>query len=105
MIDPNRLYVNGIGGRWGGVIFQDLSVVAFEAYSGEKWYVQSKDVITAQRFPEATYHNWPRIMFFMETEKVERNDWIFAMTKNRNAYVAVKIINGGYIWDGVKKDK
>ena len=105
MIDPNRLYVNGIGGRWGGVIFQDLSVVAFEAYSGEKWYVQSKDVIITQRFPETTYHNWPRIMFFMETEKVERNDWIFAMTKNRNAYVAVKIINGGYIWDGVKKDK
>ena len=104
MIDPNRLYVNGIGGRWGGVIFRDLSIVAFEAYSGEKWYVQSKDVIIAQRFPETTYHNWPRMMFFMGPEKVERDGWVFGVTQNGKGYAAVKVINGGYVWDGVMKD-
>ena len=104
MIDPNRLYVNGIGGRWGGAIFQDLSVVAFEAYSGEKWYVQSKDVMIAQRIPESTYHNWPRIMFFMGSDKVERDGWVLGVTRNGRAYAAIKVVSGGYFWDGPMKE-
>ena len=54
---------NGTGGRWSGVIFRNRAAIELPAYSGEKWHVQDKDVLIAQKFKHCYYGGEPRVEF------------------------------------------
>jgi hypothetical protein len=84
-------------GRWSGVIFRDGSAVYLEAYTGEKWNVQSKDVMVAQRYRNSYYKGDARVDLVGSLDVVERDGWVFA--DNDDAYAAVRIVKGGYYWN------
>jgi len=96
MYDPNRKYGAGSEARWSGVIFRDLAAISMDAYTGEKWNVQSKDVMIAQRRAGAHYRGRPKVVFESGFEMVERQGWVFV--ENGEAFAAVKIATGGYFW-------
>jgi len=84
-------------GRWSGVIFRDASAVYLEAYTGEKWNVQSKDVMIAQRYRNSYYKGDARADLVGSLDVSEKADWVFA--DNGDAYAAVRIVKGGYYWN------
>jgi hypothetical protein len=84
-------------GRWSGVIFRDGAAVYLEAYTGEKWNVQSKDVMIAQRYKGSVYKGDARVDFAAVKGMAERDGWVFA--DNHDAYAAVRIVKGGYHWN------
>lgn len=84
-------------GRWSGVIFRDASAVFLEAYTGEKWNVQSGDVMIAQRYPHSHYKGDARVEFVGSLELVERDGWVFV--DNDDAFAAVRIARGGCYWN------
>ena len=87
----------GTMGRWSGVIFRNRGAVYLEAYTGEKWNVQDKDVMIAQTFKGARYTGHPRVDFASIMEMVEEDGWVFV--NNHDAYAAVKVVRGGYYWN------
>ena len=84
-------------GRWSGVIFRDGSAVYLDPYTGEKWNVQSKDVMIAQRYRASVYKGDARVDFAAVKGMTERDNWVFA--DNHDAYAAVRIVKGGYYWN------
>jgi hypothetical protein len=96
MFDPNLQYGANSCGRWSAVIFRNLAAVYMNAYTGEKWNVQSKDVMIAQRCPGAYYKGRAMIVFESCFDKEERGGWVFV--DNGEAYAAVKVVAGGYFW-------
>ena len=84
-------------GRWSGVIFRDASAVYLEAYTGEKWNVQNKDVMIAQRYPNSYYKGDARVDLVGSLDVVEKDGWVFV--DNEDAYAAVRIARGGYYWN------
>jgi hypothetical protein len=101
MFDPNINFGFPIQARWTGVIFRDLSAISMDAYTGEKWGVQHKDVMISQRWCDRGYQGWPKINFESGFEKMERDGWIFA--DNGEAFAAVKVL-GSYFWaDPIKR--
>jgi len=84
-------------GRWSGVIFRDGAAVYLEAYTGEKWNVQSKDVMIAQRYKNSVYKGDARVDFAAVKNLDEKDGWVFV--DNRDAYAAVNIVRGGYYWN------
>jgi len=97
MFDPNRKYNPASEGRWSGVIFRDLAAVFLEPYTGEKWNVQSKDVMIAQRFSGSYYVGRPTVSFTAGLEKIERDGWVFV--SNDEAFAAIRVVTGGYVWN------
>ena len=93
--DPNRKGI-GSAGRWSGVIFRDLSAIAMRGYTGEKWCVQSKDVMIAQRALGHGYPGCSKVEFESGFKKVERDGWVFV--DNGEAFAAVKVVTGGTFW-------
>ena len=93
--EPRLMY--GTMGRWSGVIFRNRGGVFLEAYTGEKYNVQKKDVMIAQIFKGANYTGEPRVDFASIMEMVEQDGWVFV--NNHDAYVAVKVARGGYYWN------
>ena len=87
----------GTMGRWSGVIFRNRGGVYLEAYTGEKWNVQSKDVMIAQTFKGSRYTGHPRVDFASIMEMLEKDGWVFV--HNHGAYAAVRIARGGYYWN------
>lgn len=83
-------------GRWSGVIFRDRGAVWLEAYTGEKWNVQHKDVMIAQRYKHAHYKGDARVDFTPGWDMVEKDGWVFV--SNEEAYAAVRIVKGRYDW-------
>lgn len=55
MYDPNRGAKNGSMGRWSGVVFRNLAAISLDAYTGEKWNVQHKDVRITQLCSDGPY--------------------------------------------------
>jgi hypothetical protein len=104
MYDPNLEYGSGSSGRWSGITFRDLGAIYMHAYSGEKWNVQSKDVMIAQR-RTGTYYKYKgrsEIIFESGLDKIERDGWIFV--DNGEAYAAVNVVRGGTFWaDPIKR--
>lgn len=98
MFDPNRKYWPSSEGRWSGVIFRDLAAISLDAYTGEKWNVQSKDVMIAQKFSGSYYIGRPSVSLTPGFEKVERDGWLFV--SNDEAFAAINVVTGGYVWDG-----
>ncbi len=84
-------------GRWSGVIFRDGAAVYLDPYTGEKWNVQEKDVMIAQRYKDSVYKGDARVDFAAVKEMTERDGWVFA--DNHDAYAAVRILRGGYYWN------
>ncbi|MEM1294661.1 MAG: HEAT repeat domain-containing protein [Verrucomicrobiota bacterium] len=84
-------------GRWSGVIFRDASAVFLEAYTGEKWNLQSGDVMVAQRFPDSYYAGDAKVDFVGSLKIEEEDGWVFV--DNDDAYAAVRIARGGYNWN------
>lgn len=87
----------GTMGRWSGVIFRNRGGVYLEAYTGEKWNVQSKDVMIAQTFKGSRYTGHPRVDFASIMDMAEKDGWVFV--HNHGAYAAVRIVRGGYYWN------
>jgi len=87
----------GTMGRWSGVIFRNRGAVYLEAYTTDKWYVQSKDVLIAQIFKDARYPGHPRVDFASIMEMVEKDGWVFV--NNHDAHAAVRVVRGGYYWN------
>ena len=84
-------------GRWSGVIFRDGAAVYMDPYTGEKWNVQHKDVMIAQRFPGSVYKGDARVDFAAVKEITEKDGWVFV--DSRDAYAAVRIVGGGFYWN------
>jgi len=95
---PYKVRQFGYGplGRWSGVIFRDGAAVYMDPYTGEKWNVQHKDVMIAQRFPGSVYKGDARVDFAAVKDMTETDGWVFA--DNHDAYAAVRIVRGGYYW-------
>lgn len=96
MFDPTDGKKYAPLGMWSGVISRDIKGVYFDAYTGEKWNVQDKDVMVAQCFTGFGYPGDPRVDFTPGWEMVEKDGWVFV--SNDEACVAVKIVTGGYTW-------
>jgi hypothetical protein len=92
-----RQFGYGPLGRWSGVIFRDGAAVYMDPYTGEKWNVQHKDVMIAQRFPGSVYKGDARVDFAAVKAMVERDGWVFA--DNHDAYAAVRVAKGGAYWN------
>jgi len=106
MYDPNGPRSNGAMGRWSGVIFRNLAAISLDAYTGEKWNVQHKDVRITQMCSDGPYlykPAAPRVVFEALNGKVsEKDGWVFV--NNDEAYAAVKVVSGGYYWtDSIKR--
>jgi hypothetical protein len=104
MYDPNVPRTTGAMGRWSGVIFRNLAAISLDAYTGEKWNLQHKDVRITQMCSQGPY--WPghtRVAFEALNGKVsEKDGWVFV--NNGEAYAAVKVVSGGYFWlDSIKR--
>lgn len=98
MYDPNMPRANGAMGRWSGVIFRNLAAISLDAYTGEKWSVQHKDVRITQQCSDGPYTPGNTCLIFeaLAGKVSERDDWIFV--DNDESYAAVKIVEGGYFW-------
>ena len=96
MFDPTKGKKYGPLGMWSGVIFRDKKAVYLDAYTGEKWNVQKKDVMITQCLKGPYYGGEPRVDFTSGWDMVEKDGWVFV--SNDEAYVAVKIVKGGYDW-------
>ena len=98
MYDPNLNYGDGTCGRWSGILFRNLAAIYMNAYTGEKWNVQSKDVMIAQRRMGTRYKYKGRSQIVFEScfTKVERHGWVFV--DNGEAYAAVNVVQGGTFW-------
>ncbi|MEM9066963.1 MAG: hypothetical protein AAGE52_00615 [Myxococcota bacterium] len=114
LFDPNvfnspRLN-RGSFGAWSGVITRDpdgghrRGVYLDPDYSegsgyhgSERWYVQDRDVMIAQRWRGGFYQGHSRIDFREGFELVERDGWIFCNNEDE-AYIAVRVARGGYDW-------
>ncbi len=94
--DPNLEYALGTLGRWSGVIFRDLSAISMDGYTGEKWSVQDKDVMIAQRALGHGYPGCAKVVFESGFEKAEKGGWVFV--DNGEAFAAVKVVTGGTFW-------
>jgi len=94
MFDPTKKY--GPLGLWSGVITRDKRAVYLDAYTGEKWNVQDKDVMITQRLKGNYYGGDARLDFTLGWDITEKDGWIFA--SNGEAYVAVNVVKGGYTW-------
>ena len=96
---PYKVRQFGYGplGRWSGVIFRDGAAVYMDPYTGEKWNVQHKDVMIAQRFPGSVYKGDARVDFAAVKGMTEEDGWVFA--DNHDAYAAVRIVRGGHVWN------
>ncbi|MEM9478744.1 MAG: hypothetical protein AAGA58_03685 [Verrucomicrobiota bacterium] len=86
----------GTMGRWSGVVFRNSAAIELQAYTGEKYNVQSKDVMIAQIFKGASYTGNPQVDFVSITRMEESGDWVFV--ENLEAYAAVRPAEGGYYW-------
>ena len=93
----SRKFGYGPLGRWSGVIFRDGAAVYLDPYTGEKWNVQSKDIMIAQRYRDSVYKGDARVDFAAVKGITERDGWVFA--DNHDAYAAVRIVKGGYYWN------
>lgn len=98
MYDPNLEAKNGSMGRWSGVIFRNLGAISLDAYTGEKWNVQHKDVRITQLCSDGPYvPGDTRVVFDALAGKVtEKDGWVFV--NNDDAYAAVKVVSGGHFW-------
>ena len=99
MYDPNDENKHaGAMGRWSGVIFRNLAAVSLDAYTGEKWNVQHKDVRITQMCSDGPYvPGDTRIAFEALNGKISEQDgWVFV--NNGQACAAVKVVTGGYFW-------
>lgn len=94
LFDPNRKY--GPLGMWSGVICRDKKAVWLDAYTGEKWNAQYKDVMIAQCAKGKYYGGDPRVDFTPGWKLAEKKGWVFA--SNDEAYVVVRVARGGYVW-------
>ena len=92
-----RQFGYGPLGRWSGVIFRDGAAVYLDPYTGEKWNVQRKDVMIAQRYKDSVYKGDARVDFAAVKEMTEKDGWVFA--DNDDAYAAVRIARGGCYWN------
>ena len=104
MYDPNGPRSNGAMGRWSGVIFRNLAAISLDAYTGEKWNVQHKDVRITQLCSDGPYvPGDTRIAFEALPGKVsEKDGWVFV--NNDEAYAAVRVVSGGYFWmDSIRR--
>ena len=104
MYDPNAQRNAGAMGRWSGVIFRNLAAICLDAYTGEKWNVQHKDVRMTQQCSDGPYvPGDTRVVFEALYGKVsEKDGWVFV--NNEEAYAAVRIVDGGYFWlDTIKR--
>jgi hypothetical protein len=104
MYDPNLGAKNGSMGRWSGVVFRNLAAISLDAYTGEKWNVQHKDVRITQLCSDGPYvPGDTRIVFDALPGKVsEKDGWAFV--NNDEAYAAVKVVSGGSFWtDSIKR--
>jgi hypothetical protein len=96
MFDPTPGHTYGPLGMWSGAVLRDKKAVYLDAYTGEKWNVQHKDVMIAQRVKGHGYGGDPRVDFTPGWEVVETDGWVFV--SNGEAYVAVRVVKGGYEW-------
>ncbi|MEM9478743.1 MAG: hypothetical protein AAGA58_03680 [Verrucomicrobiota bacterium] len=99
MYDPNRGAKNGSMGRWSGVIFRNLGAISLDAYTGEKWNVQHRDVRITQLCSDGPYvdNRDTRLVFDALLGRVsEKDGWVFV--DNEDAYAAVKAVSGGHFW-------
>ncbi|MEM7390791.1 MAG: HEAT repeat domain-containing protein [Verrucomicrobiota bacterium] len=98
MYDPNLEAKNGSMGRWSGVVFRNLAAISLDAYTGEKWNVQHKDVRITQMCSDSPYvPGDTRVVFDALPGKVsEQGGWVFV--DNKEAYAAVKAVTGGHFW-------
>ena len=98
MYDPNRPRSNGAMGRWSGVIFRNLAAISLDAYTGEKWNVQDRDVRVTQQCSDGPYTPGNTCLTFeaLAGRVSEKDGWIFV--DNGESYAAVKIVDGGYFW-------
>ncbi|MHC4995615.1 MAG: HEAT repeat domain-containing protein [Planctomycetota bacterium] len=104
MYDPNAPRAAGAMGRWSGVIFRNLAAISLDAYTGEKWNLQHKDVRITQMCSEGPYTPGDtRVAFEALRGKVsEQNGWVFV--NNGEAYAAVRVVRGGYFWlDSIRR--
>lgn len=104
MYDPNLEAKNGSMGRWSGVIFRNLAAISLDAYTGEKWNVQHRDVRITQLCSDGPYvPGETRVVFDALPGKVfEKDGWVFV--NNEEAYAAVKAVSGGHFWtDSIKR--
>ena len=103
MYDPNLGPAAGSMSRWSGVVFRNLGVIGLDAYNGEKWNVQHKDVRIAQLCVDGPNMGDTRVIFDALTGKnSEKDDWVFA--NNDEAYAAVRFATGGHFWtDSIKR--
>jgi len=104
MYNPNGPRNAGAMGRWSGVIFRNLAAISLDAYTGEKWNVQHKDVRITQQCSDGPYvPGDTRVAFEALNDKVsEKDGWIFV--NNDEAYAAVRVVTGGYFWlDSIKR--
>jgi len=98
MYDPNGPRSNGAMGRWSGVIFRNLAAISLDAYTGEKWNVQHKDVRITQLCSDGPYvpRNTRIALEALAGKVLEKDGWVFV--DNNEAYAAVKVVSGGYFW-------
>jgi len=89
----------GAMGKWTGVIFRNSAAIEFPSDTGEKYSVQSKDVMIAQIFKGAAYSGNPYVhfAFIKNANMVEKGGWVFI--RNQEAYAAVRPARGGYRWN------
>jgi len=91
-------------GRWSGVIFRNLAAISLDAYTGEKWNIQHRDVRITQLCSDGPYvPGDTRVVFNALHGKIsEKNGWVFV--NNDEAYAAVKVVSGGHFWtDSLKR--
>jgi hypothetical protein len=97
-LEPYKTRELGYGtmGRWSGVIFRNNAAIELQAYTGEKYNAQHKDVMIAQIFKGAHYSGKPQVDFVSIKTMVEKGGWAFI--ENQQAYAAVRPARGGYYW-------
>ena len=106
MYDPNLGAKNGSMGRWSGVIFRNLAAISFDAYTGEKWNVQHRDVRITQLCADGPYvPGETRVVFDALVGRVsEEGGWVFV--DNGDAYAAVRAVWGGHFWtDSIRRQR
>ena len=101
MYDPNLEAKNGSMGRWSGVIFRNLAAISLDAYTGEKWNVQHKDVRITQMCSDGPYVPGDTRMVF--DGLAGREEWL-GVREQRGFVCGRQGDLGGHFWtDSIKR--
>ncbi len=95
--------------RWHGLIFsaapssrivpQVQALSATNRNYNAHWAIQKKGTLITQKLANSSATGNMRVFFSKDLVTQDLAGWIFARTSNSNAFAAVKIVQGSYVWE------